>query len=82
MQVLRSVYPHTDDVVSNALSRFRRKEVGRDDVLDALAAAVTAAVDPQNLASIPETPEFDSRGYPMEMVYRLDLLPGSHLVAS
>jgi predicted RNase H-like nuclease len=69
-QVLQSVYPYTDDVISCALSTYRRKEVAKDDVLDALAAAVTAIVGVESLVSIPETPERDKRGLGMEMVYR------------
>jgi len=69
-QVLQSVYPHTDDVISYALSTYKRKEVARDDILDALSAAVTATVGVEGLVSIPETPEFDSQGLRMEMVYR------------
>lgn len=68
-QVLQSVYPHTNDVISCALSTYRRKEVARDDILDALSAAVTATVGMEGLVSIPETPQCDERGLRMEMVY-------------
>jgi predicted RNase H-like nuclease len=70
-QVLQSVYPHTDDIIDYALSTYRRREVARDDVLDALSAAVTAIVGMEGLVSIPETPELDSQGLRMEMVYRI-----------
>jgi predicted RNase H-like nuclease len=68
-QVLQSVYPHTDDVINYAVSTYKRKEVARDDILDALSAAVTATVGVEGLVSIPETPQFDERGLRMEMVY-------------
>ena len=42
----------------------------RDDIPDALSAAVTATVGVEGLVSIPETPEFDSQDLRMEMVYR------------
>jgi predicted RNase H-like nuclease len=70
MQVLQSVYPNTKDIINRALSAYKRKEVARDDILDALSAAVTAAVGVQRLVSIPEKPEFDSRGLRMEIVHR------------
>lgn len=70
MQVLQSVYPNTKDIINRALSAYKRKEVTRDDILDALSAAVTATVGVQRFVSIPEKPEFDSRGLRMEIVHR------------
>jgi predicted RNase H-like nuclease len=70
MQVLQSVYPHTKNIIKRALKTYKRKEVARDDILDALSAAITATVGVQRLLSIPEKPEFDSRGLRMEIVHR------------
>lgn len=69
MQLLQSIYPRTTDIIDYALSTYRRKDVARDDILDALAAAVTGLLGGQDLASIPQEPEFDERGLRMEMVY-------------
>ena len=68
-QLLQSIYPQTADIIAHALSTYRRKDVARDDILDALAAAVTGMMGGQNLVSIPQEPEFDERGLRMEMVY-------------
>lgn len=70
IQVLKSIYPHTDDIIKQALSKYRRREVARDDIIDALSAAVTAmvGVGAHKLVSIPEAPELDSRGLRMEIV--------------
>lgn len=68
-QLLQSIYPQTIDIIAHALSTYRRKDVARDDILDALAAAVTGLVGEKNLLSIPQEPEFDERGLRMEMVY-------------
>ena len=68
-QLLQSIYPQTADIIAYALSTYRRKDVARDDILDALAAAVTGLMGEQNLVSIPLEPEFDERGLRMEMVY-------------
>lgn len=68
-QFLQSIYPQTPDIINHALSTYRRKDVARDDILDALAAAVTGLMGGQDLASIPQDPEFDERGLRMEMVY-------------
>jgi Uncharacterized conserved protein len=67
--VLRSAYPQTEGITKYALSRYRRNKVARDDILDALSAAVTATAGIEKLVSIPETPEFDSQGLHMEIVY-------------
>ena len=62
-------------LVNSALVRFRRKDVGRDDILDALAAAVTGHAAKGRLHSLPETPEFDEAGLPMEIVWRMPAWP-------
>lgn len=54
-------------VASASLLAFPRNEVGRDDVLDALAAAVTAS-RARGLRTIPREPAADRRGLSMEMV--------------
>jgi len=68
-EVMQAVYPGTPKIIGHARSRYGRKEVATDDILDALAAAVTALLGGQRLVSIPEAPEYDSRGLRMEMVY-------------
>ena len=43
-----------------------------DDVLDAMALAVVAGADTDDLHPLPEEPERDVRGLPMQMVYRAE----------
>jgi myo-inositol-1(or 4)-monophosphatase len=69
LQVLE-LYPQTNAIVSYALSNYRRKDMAKDDILDALAAAVTAFKGLGDLISLPDPPEFDDRGLPMQMLYR------------
>jgi len=69
LQVLRRCFPRSDELVQEASSTFPRNMVARDDILDALAAAVTALVGNGHLSTIPEQPERDAFGLPMEMVY-------------
>jgi len=69
MEVLLSVYPYTNDVVDNTLTKYPPTKVAKDDILDALVAAVTASKERRRLSSIPKTTEVDSKGLPMEMVY-------------
>lgn len=69
--LLLSLYPPTEQVLYQVLSGYPRKQVKKDDVLDALVAAVTAWLGKNGLSSIPEQHEKDARGLAMEMVYFL-----------
>lgn len=69
-KLLQGICIFTDEIVQRALSKYRRKDVARDDILDALVASVTAKLSFQRgLKSIPKSPEKDSRGLPMQIVY-------------
>ena len=69
LQVLKGVEPRTHDIFAEACSKFPRKLVAKDDILDALAAVVTAYRSKGSLQTVPECPPTDSLGLPMEMVY-------------
>ena len=68
LDVLRSFFPAADSLVKSAQSSYLRKEVAKDDILDALVCAVVATMS-QQWMSLPLNPEFDSHGIPMRMVY-------------
>ena len=68
LRVLQGTEPRTRRIFDEACSRFLRKVVARDDLLDALAAAVAAYRGRGRLQTIPEVPPKDARGLPMEMV--------------
>ena len=72
LELLKSVYPQTEAIICHALIHWDRQELNRSDILDALVAAVTVKNGRNNLVSIPEVPEFDSYGLPMEIVYYYD----------
>jgi predicted RNase H-like nuclease len=69
LRILQSFFPLTEDILHEGLSKFKRKDVSKDDILDALAAAVTGLVGRTNLKTLPPSPEHDAYGLPMEMVY-------------
>ena len=69
LALLKRLHPGTDVIIEQAIKRFPRREVGRDDILDALAAALTARCNSDRLVSVPESPQLDPCGLPMEMVY-------------
>ena len=52
---------------------YLKKQVADDDVLDALAAAITAQIGCRQggFKTLPENPPTDSKGLPMEMVYAI-----------
>jgi predicted RNase H-like nuclease len=70
--VLESFLPKAIKIVEEALRLYLRRDVGRDDIVDALIAAVTAVGGADGLTSIPDEPEYDSVGLRMEIVYRTD----------
>lgn len=67
--VIHRVHSTCQELVDAALLKYAKKDVARDDILDALAAAVTAKYGFGKFRTIPEIPEKDARGLPMEMVY-------------
>ena len=69
LRVLQCIEPRAEEIFDESISCFRRKDVAKDDILDALAAAVTAYASQGKLQTIPEVPPKDPRGLPMEMVY-------------
>ena len=67
--VLERIRPDARREIDKILKCFKRKEVARDDAVDAMVAAVTAAHDAAALRTLPACPPRDSAGLPMEMVY-------------
>jgi predicted RNase H-like nuclease len=58
-----------DHIVESALESFPRKALARDDILDAMALAVTAMQG--NLKTLPPSPPTDTAGLPMEINYSM-----------
>ena len=72
--VLKRREDRTQEIFDTAYEKYFRKDVARDDILDALAAAVTAFCGHNNLQSLPkgsplDHPPLDNACLPMEMVY-------------
>ena len=69
VRVLHRLEPRTDSILGDAL-RSHGNHAAADDVLDALAAAVTAREGhPDELQTLPADPPEDAHGLPMEMVF-------------
>jgi predicted RNase H-like nuclease len=57
------------DILAHAASRYRRAELGWDDMLDAAVLAYSARHGPASLSTLPNNPEHDAHGLPMAIVY-------------
>jgi len=69
LRILSRHFSGSADVYQSARAQHPlRREVGDDDILDALVGAVTALHYP-NVEALPPKPQFDERGLPMEMVF-------------
>ena len=69
VEVLRKVYPRAEALFVELRETLPKGSAAPDDLLDALAAAVTGLVGGRELKTLPENPERDAHGLPMEMVY-------------
>ena len=69
-RLLSRIRPETDEIMDGFRRSYLKKEVGDDDVYDALVAAVCAELClREGVATLPPSPELDETGLPMEMVY-------------
>ena len=71
LSMLRRFLPESPGLVDFALARHARKALARDDIVDALVALVTALGPESARRTVPDEPELDPRGLPMEMVYSI-----------
>jgi predicted RNase H-like nuclease len=56
-------------VYEEALAKYKRKDVARDDILDAMVMALSAGIQGE-LTRIPADTEKDEKGLVMEIVYK------------
>lgn len=69
MTVLRRFFPNADAVLEDATMNYRRKQVARDDIVDALVLAVSARLGGGCYSTLPANPAHDSVGLAMEIVF-------------
>lgn len=67
-EILKRLEPRTEDLLNQAAA-LSKKFAALDDVLDALACAVTALKAQCSFQTIPENVPKDAKGLPMQMVY-------------
>lgn len=71
MTILSILHPDAETLVASAFLAHGGFEAARDDVVDAFVLALCAC-KPTQLKTLPEEPERDGRGLPMQMMF----LPG------
>ena len=69
LALLERFHPSTAKCFGDIRTGYRCWDLADDDILDAMAVAITASVDRRSLRTLPERPAEDSCGLPMEMVY-------------
>ena len=74
IEVLKRCERQTEIICDSACKYLWKQQAAADDILDALAAAVTAKLglgcsDNYQLRTLPECPPTDDQCLPMEMVY-------------
>jgi predicted RNase H-like nuclease len=67
--VLEHYFPQCHALFEQACGRFLRREVARDDIIDAMVCAVTAKLGYGRYLTAPARPAQDGQGLPMEIVY-------------
>ena len=67
--VLKKIFGQSSAVIKTALDRYTPKQLGFDDIHDALVNAVTASRLDASMETLPPEPERDRLGLPMQMVY-------------
>lgn len=72
--ILNKYFSSTNNLIQEARTKYLKKELANDDILDALVGAISARFY-SNLKQLPKFPELDDKGIKMEIVYSI---PDSH----
>lgn len=59
----------SEEVYQEALKRYQRKHLARDDIVDAMMCLCIALTPTDRLKTVPEVPAHDENGLPMQMLY-------------
>lgn len=70
IEILSRHEERTLEIYQAAMAKYLRKEVASDDIIDALCLAVTGQIiAAAGMHTLPEVPETDACGLPMQIVY-------------
>ncbi len=67
IRVLSGYFPDAEKIVQDSMDQFRRNQVARDDIVDALAMAIMAFSSKGELISLLNPVPKDEKGLPMTM---------------
>lgn len=68
--ILRGIYPQTQEIVEYSSSKYLRRDVKKDDILDALCLGIHGLIGLEmGFVTIPAEPETDEMGIPMRIVF-------------
>ena len=67
LAILEKIWPSARSATEEICKEYLREDVAKDDIFDAMAAAITAKAGALN--ALPEEPEFDAEGLPMQMTW-------------
>lgn len=69
-EALNNVCKFVDEIIEYSFLKYRRKELAKDDIMDSLAAVLTAKQGRKyGFIYLPEEPEIDSRGLKIQMIH-------------
>ena len=71
LAVLEQFFKPCFELFEQASSKFLRRQVAHDDIIDAMVCAVTAKFGYNDYTTVPPLPLKDARGLPMEIVFWL-----------
>jgi predicted RNase H-like nuclease len=69
LRVLEGVFPQCHTLYEQACAAYPRREVARDDIIDAMVCAVTARQGYGSYQTVPAMPARDGQGLAMEIVF-------------
>jgi predicted RNase H-like nuclease len=70
LRVLEHYFPQCHGFLEQSCAGFPRRQVLRDDIIDAMVCAVTARHGYGDYRTVPANPPRDGQGLPMEIVYQ------------
>jgi predicted RNase H-like nuclease len=71
LRLLVRHYPHAETIFRAARQNHGKRDLADDDIIDALGLAITGWISRGRLNKVPEHPQSDAFGLPMEMVFAL-----------
>jgi predicted RNase H-like nuclease len=70
LELLKSTLEFAETVYQEAITRFKRKQLAKDDIVDALMCLAISMASEASRKTIPEIPEYDDSGIEMAIHYR------------